>query len=98
MTNRDAILIIKYGCLVNIDLNQNDDGTALYMALDKAIDALFKLDAIENFGRTVCSISKKYDCSGCVYSKDKDCDGFCQICRRNCKDYYRKAQSDVSLQ
>ena len=93
MTNSEAISILKAE-LSCIKMSRNSGATATQEAFDKAIDALLTLDKINNYGCVTCSISKEYDCKGCAYEDVEDWKDPCRICRRNQKDYYRKAAKD----
>lgn len=47
--------------------------------------------SIDKYLCVVCKMSKEYDCKGCGYEEVEDWKDPCRICRRNQKDYYRKA-------
>lgn len=88
MTNNEVILILKT-CLANMRLNRSDK--TIQEAFDKAMDALFKLEMIKSYGCVVCEESTEHGCNGCAYDGTEDWKDPCRICRRNQKDYYRKA-------
>ena len=77
----EAIGVLK-GNFLNVDIGDRSHAEVFQEAVDKAIGTLVTLD---------CSISKEHDCNGCAYKDVEDWKDPCRICRRICKDYYRKA-------
>lgn len=39
--------------------------------------------------------SKEYDCNGCVFLTVDEGKDPCRMCRRNCKDYFRRAKKNA---
>lgn len=90
MTYFEAIGVLK-GNFSNVDIGDRSPAEVFQEAFDKAMSALVELDLIKSHGCAVCGISKEHDCNGCAYEDVEDWKDPCRICRRNQKDYYRKA-------
>lgn len=80
-----------YGAIRVLEGSIDASAEVMQEAINMAIDALYELDKIKNYGCVACSMSKEYDCVGCAYEEVEDWKDPCRICRRNQKDYYRKA-------
>ena len=76
----------------HVDINNRHRAELVREAFNTARDAIIELDQIESHGCVVCYMSKEYDCKGCAYEDVEDWKDPCRICRRNLKDYYRKAE------
>lgn len=81
-----------YGAIRVLEGSIDASAEVMQEAINMAIDALYELDKIKNYGCVVCKMSKEYDCNGCAYEEVEDWKDPCRICRRNQKDYYREAE------
>lgn len=63
-------------------------------AINTAIDALYEIDKIKSHGCDECSNLKEGDCDDCAFGDQEEWQEPCKMCKRNCKDYYRKAVSE----